>query len=150
MLNVDCFKPFDHSEYKVSALMMSVINLTKSERFKMIWTMVLGIIPAKGKLSSVLSLKISYYCRIEYTWNHVGKMSKLGVTTDIHVPALRKISQFLGHKPDLVCSHCMFKDGKDSIKQGASSKKMSSTHLSQHKIELMLNCVKSGKGVPGS
>ena len=54
LLNVDWFKPFDRSEYKVSALMMSVINLSRSERFKKRWTMVLGIIPGptepcKGK-----------------------------------------------------------------------------------------------------
>ena len=29
LLNVDWFKPFDRSEYKVSALMTSVINLPK-------------------------------------------------------------------------------------------------------------------------
>ena len=59
LLNVDWFKPFDRSEYKVSALMMSVINLSISERFKKRWTMVLGIIPGptepKGNINTFLS-----------------------------------------------------------------------------------------------
>ena len=51
LLNVDWFKPFDRSEYKVSALLMSVINLPRNERFKKRWTMVLGIItgPTRAK-----------------------------------------------------------------------------------------------------
>ena len=58
LLNVDWFKPFDQSEYKVSALMMSVINLPRNERFKKRWTMVLGIIPGptepKGNINTFL------------------------------------------------------------------------------------------------
>ena len=45
LLNIDWFKLFDRSEYKVSVLMMSVINLPRNERFKKRWTMVLDIIP---------------------------------------------------------------------------------------------------------
>ena len=73
LLNVDWFKPFDRSEYKVSALMMSVINLPRSERFKKRWTMVLGIIPGptepKGNINTFLnrSEDISYYCGMECT-----------------------------------------------------------------------------------
>ena len=42
LLNVDWFKSFDQSEYKLSALIMSVINLPRNERLKKRWTMVLG------------------------------------------------------------------------------------------------------------
>ena len=41
LLNVDRFKPFKRSEYKVSAIMMTVLNLPRTERFKHKWTMVL-------------------------------------------------------------------------------------------------------------
>ena len=44
LLNVDWFKPFKCSEYKVSAIMMTVLNLPRSERFKSKWTMILGVI----------------------------------------------------------------------------------------------------------
>ena len=39
MLNVDWFKPFKRSEFKVAALMMTVLNLPRAERFKERWTM---------------------------------------------------------------------------------------------------------------
>ena len=42
LLNVDWFKPLKRSEYKVSAIMMTVLNLPRSERFKSKWTMILG------------------------------------------------------------------------------------------------------------
>ena len=129
LLNVDWFKPFDRSEYKVSALMMSVVNLPRSERFKKRWTMVLGIIPGptepKGNINTFLSPIIEDLLLL---WNGVyiescGKIVKaalLVVTADM--PALRKISQFLGHKADLGCSRCMFKAERDPTKKGASGK----------------------------
>ena len=58
MLNVDWFKPFKRSQYKVAALMMAVLNLPRAERFKERWTMVLGIIPEptepKGNINTFL------------------------------------------------------------------------------------------------
>ena len=34
MLNVDWFKPFERSEYKVAAIMLSILNLPRTERLK--------------------------------------------------------------------------------------------------------------------
>ena len=110
ILNVNYFKPFDRTEYKVSALMMIVINLPRSERFKKRQTMVIpGPTEPKGNINTSFSLIIEDLLLL---WNGVytescGKKVKaalLGVTSDM--PALRKISQFLGHKADLGCSHC--------------------------------------------
>ena len=53
LLNVNWFKPFKRSEYKVSAIMM-----TEEVRFRKEWTMVLGVIPRttepKGKINTFL------------------------------------------------------------------------------------------------
>lgn len=43
MLNVDWFRPFKRSQYKVAALMLSVLNLPREERFKKKWTILAGI-----------------------------------------------------------------------------------------------------------
>ena len=43
MLNVDWFKPLKHSEHKVAAIMLTVLNLPREERFKKRWTIVAGI-----------------------------------------------------------------------------------------------------------
>ena len=48
------------------------------------------------------------------------KAALLGLSADM--PALRKVAQFLGHKADLGCSHCMFKAEREPGKQGASGK----------------------------
>ena len=48
------------------------------------------------------------------------KAALLGVTSDM--PAMRKISQFLGHKADLGCSCCMFMAERDPTKKGGSGK----------------------------
>lgn len=58
LLNVEWFKPFKHSEHKVSAIMMTVLNLPRSERFKSKWTMIWGVIPgpteSKGYINTFL------------------------------------------------------------------------------------------------
>ena len=43
---IDWFKPFKRSEYKVAALMLSVLNLPRRQRFRKKWTMIVGIIPS--------------------------------------------------------------------------------------------------------
>lgn len=53
LLNVDWFKPFKRSEYKVSAIMMTVLNLPRTERFKHKWTMVLGVLPGPSNLKAI-------------------------------------------------------------------------------------------------
>jgi len=45
MLNVDWFQPFQHSLYSVGALYMDLMNLPRSERFKLENVMLVGIIP---------------------------------------------------------------------------------------------------------
>ena len=43
MLTTDWFKPFKRSEYKVAAIMLTVLNLPREERFKKKWTIIAGI-----------------------------------------------------------------------------------------------------------
>lgn len=42
MLNTDWFKPFKRSEYKVAAIMLTILNLPRKERFKKKWTIIAG------------------------------------------------------------------------------------------------------------
>lgn len=43
MLNVDWYKPFKRSEYKVAALMLTVLNLPRQMRYKKKWTIIAGL-----------------------------------------------------------------------------------------------------------
>eukprot|EP00731_Ephydatia_muelleri_P008580 Em0004g918a len=129
LLNVDWFKPFQRSEYKVSAIMMTVLNLPRSERFKSKWTMILGVIPGptepKGNINTFLKPIVDDLISL---WNGVPlhpagtviRAALLGVSCDM--PALRKVSQFLGHKADLGCSRCTFTAEREPSTRGASGK----------------------------
>ena len=59
LLNIDWFKLFKRSEYKVSAIMISVLNLPRQERCKTKWTMIVGVIPGpsepKGNINTFLA-----------------------------------------------------------------------------------------------
>ena len=46
IMNVDWFKPFKNSEYKVGGIYMNILNLPRTERYKTKWTMLIGLIPA--------------------------------------------------------------------------------------------------------
>ena len=129
LLNVDWFKPFKRSEYKVSAIMMTVLNLPRSERFKSKWTMILGVVPGptelKGNINTFLKPIVDDLISL---WNGVPlhpagtviRAALLGVSCDM--PALRKVSQFLGHKADLGCSRCTFAAEREPSTRGASGK----------------------------
>ena len=139
LLNVDWFKPFKRSEYKVSAIMMTVLNLPRSERFKSKWTMILGVIPGptepKGNINTFLNTIVDDLISL---WNGVPlhpagtviRAALLGVSCDM--PALRKVSQFLGHKADLGCSRCTFTAEREPSTRGASGK-MSYLHNLKHR-----------------
>ncbi len=44
MLNIDWFRPFKRSQYKVAAIMLTVLNLPRMERMKKKWTILAGMI----------------------------------------------------------------------------------------------------------
>ncbi|KAL5470788.1 hypothetical protein EMCRGX_G028807 [Ephydatia muelleri] len=102
LLNVDWFKPFKRSEYKVSAIMMTVLNLPRSERFKSKWTMILGVIPGptepKGNINTFLKPIVDDLISL---WNGVPlhpagtviRAALLGVSCDM--PALRLVNKIL-------------------------------------------------------
>ena len=127
MLNVDWFKPFKRSEYKVAALMMTVLNLPRAERFKERWTMVLGIIPGptepKGNINTFLKpleddLLLLWDGLPLHPEGKTVKAALIALSADI--PALRKVSQFVSHKADYGCSRCKFKAEREPSMRGSS------------------------------
>lgn len=42
MLNVDWFRPFKRSQYKVAGIFLTILNQPREERFKKKWTMLAG------------------------------------------------------------------------------------------------------------
>ena len=129
LINVDWFKPFKRSEYKVAALMLTVLNLPRQERFRKKWTMIVGIIPGPSEpklhINSFLKPLVDDLLNL---WKGLpllkdGSMVRaalLGVAADM--PAARKVSQFLGHKADLGCNKCYFRAEREPGTTGASGR----------------------------
>jgi hypothetical protein len=129
LLNIDWFKPFKRSEYKVSAIMISVLNLPRKEHCKTKWTMIVGVIHGpsepKGNINTFLAPLVDDLLLLKDGLDLLPnggnvKAALLGLSADM--PALRKVAQFLGHKADLGCSRCTFKAEREPGKQGASGK----------------------------
>ena len=61
----------DRSEYKISAIMMTVLNLPREVRFRKEWTIVLGVIPGptepKENINTFLKPIVDdlYFCGME-------------------------------------------------------------------------------------
>ena len=96
---------FKRSEYKVSAIMRTVLNLPRKERFKTEWTMILGVIPEpcepKTHINTYLKpiiddLLLLWDGLSLHPKGDIVRAALLAVSADM--PALRKVTQFLGHK----------------------------------------------------
>ena len=116
MLNIDWFTPYKHSPYTVGAIYLVVLNLPRSERYKIENVILVGIIPGPGEpslnLNTYLQLLVD---ELKELWDSgievkVGskvvevKAALLCVACD--VPAARKVCGFLGHNARLGCSKC--------------------------------------------
>ena len=110
-MNVDWFKPFKHSEYKVGAIYLSVMNLPDELGFKQENILTVGLIPGLHELQDFLiGIPLSVHsCSVP----QVVRCALLCVACDI--PACRKVSGFMGHSAVLGCSRCLkqFPQGKD-------------------------------------
>jgi len=48
-MNVDWFKPFKRSEYKVDGIYLNILNLPRTEQYNAKWTMLIGLIPGPAE-----------------------------------------------------------------------------------------------------
>ena len=116
LINVDWFKPFKRSEYKVAALMLTILNLPRQERFRKKWTMIVGIIPGPSEPK----LHINTFLKplvddLLCLWNglplledgSVVRAALLGVAADM--AAARKVSQFCVIKQTMVAINVISK-----------------------------------------
>ena len=116
IINVDWFKPFKRSEYKIGRIYMNVLNLPRTDRYKRKWTMLIGLIPGpsepKQSINSFLKPLVDDLIEL---WNGVPLDSDTGrvikgalIAVSCDIPAARKVCQFLGHKANKGCSRCEF------------------------------------------
>ena len=112
MLNIDWFNPHKHAPYSVGAIYLVIMNLPRSERYKIENLLLVGLVPGPSEPP----LTMNTYLRplvddLLFLWRHgitvrsvEVKSALLCVSCDI--PATRKVCGFLGHSARLGCSKC--------------------------------------------
>ena len=119
LLNIDWFKPFEHSTYSVGVIFLVVLNLPRPVRFKRENVLLFGIMPGPSEptltVNSYLSPLVSELLDL---WSGVllnipGSNSKatfrcalLGVSCDL--PAGRKTCGLTSYSSNLGCSRCYY------------------------------------------
>lgn len=113
MLNIDWFQPFKHSVYSVGALYMVVMNLPRTERFKLENVILVGLIPGpKEPKLNINSFLKPLVAELNMIWNGITiKPNKLTVRAALlcvacDLPATRKVCGFTGHASSHGCSKC--------------------------------------------
>ena len=117
MLNIDWFNPYKHSPYSVGAIYLVILNLPRSERYKIENLLLVGLIPGPSEppltMNSYLQPLIEELLQLWDTGitlrmrkqdSIIVKAVLFCVSCDI--PAARKVCGFLGHAARLGCSKC--------------------------------------------
>ena len=99
MLNCDWFQPYDHSQYSVGVLYLTILNLPRSIRFKPENIIVAGIIPDPNEPKNTIN---SYCCErttfIMDRWIYNDFASKTAhaalLATVCDIPATCKLEDF--------------------------------------------------------
>ena len=120
LLNIDWFQPFKYTTYSIGAMYLVIMNLPRSERFKIENIIVVGIIdgPREPKLNQLDQYIAPLVSDMQDLWEGVfiddknsviGKRlvraAILGLSSDI--PATRKIGGFVSHGARKGCSKCL-------------------------------------------
>ena len=116
MLNVDWLQPYEHSQYSVGVLYLSILNLPRSERYKLENIIVVGCIPGPSEPRNMNSYLKPMVDELLMLWDGIDiqphsyavpvqvRGCLLGVACDI--PATRKVCGFTGCSSTHGCSKC--------------------------------------------
>ena len=129
MLNVDWVKPFKRNQYKFGVIYLSILNLPRSERMLKKWTLVVGIIPGPSEpkthinsfLAPLIDDLLKLWRGIEIEVSDIKERINcrailLCISSDL--PALRKVTQFLGHRAIKGCNKCLFSAEREKDSDG--------------------------------
>ena len=117
MMNFDFFQPFKHANYSVGVFYMTLLNLPRSLRFKRENIILVGILPAIKRGTSLNPFLKPIVDDLEELWKN-GFQSRSAIYNRIHtfkaallcvacdLPAARKVCGFLSHAAKRGCSKC--------------------------------------------
>ncbi len=115
MLNVDWFKPFKRTQYKVGAIYLVVLNFPRSERFLRENLILVGIIPGPSEPNHVMNTYLTPMIKeLQDLWKGVemklptgNKMVRAALLcTGCDIPASKKLCGFRGFGSSRGCNRC--------------------------------------------
>lgn len=117
-LNVDWFRPFQHSPYSIGVVYIAVLNLPRAIRYLPENVIITAIIPgpnepSKSMMNAVLEPIVS---NLQTLWDGINisiptvllpvRIRAMLLCISCDIPACRKVCGFLGHNARLACSKC--------------------------------------------
>ena len=115
MLNVDWFKPFKRTQYKVGAIYLVVLNFPRSERFLRGNLILVGIIPGPNEPKHVMNTYLAPMIKdLQDLWKGVDMKLPTGnkvvraalLCTGCDIPASKKLCGFRGFGSSRGCNRC--------------------------------------------
>ena len=116
-INVDWFRPFQHTQHSEGAIYMTIMNLPRKERFLQENVILVGMIPGPSEPSLYINTLLTPLVNeLNQLWKRVRlkdcldhpvlvRAALLCCTSDI--PAARKVCGFCGHCAKKGCSKCL-------------------------------------------
>ena len=128
MLNVDWFRPFEHTTHSVGVIYITIMNLPRNLRNKFPYVLIVGVIPGphepSGILNTFLGPLVNELLELwEGCWLGNGECRRyiraalLCVSCDL--PAARKVGGVVGHSALKGCSKCQKQFPTDSFGEKA-------------------------------
>ena len=117
ILNVDWFRPFEHSQYSVGVIYFALLNLPREVRYLPKNIIIAGIIPGPNERSQVVNTFLEPLvgdlnalwkglCISIPSYSHIVRIRAALLCVSCDIPACRKVCGFLGHNANLACSKC--------------------------------------------
>ena len=115
-LNIDWFNPFEHTQYSIGAIYLTVLNFPREERYKIENTILVGLMPGPAEPKRICPFLEPLIDELLDLWDGVsidsGVLSSYTLRAALlcfisDIPATRKICGFPGFKARLGCSKCL-------------------------------------------
>jgi hypothetical protein len=119
ILNVDWFRPYEHTQYSIGVIYLAILNLPRAERYKLENVIIVGCIPGPKEPTTMNSYLKPLVDDLLVLWEGIPiahtscdfpvviRGALLAVSCDI--PATRKVCGFCGHSATMGCSKCLKK-----------------------------------------
>ena len=115
-LNMDWFNPYEHAQYSIGAIYLTILNLPREEHYKVENTILVGLMPGPSEPKRIDPFLSPLVDELMQLWEGVGVSANTMSTFTLRaallcfisdIPATRKVCGFPGFRAKLGCSKCL-------------------------------------------